>query len=155
MWLSSDMARSRCEALDSGWNQLVRARCFSCSVGERGTLPGGICFSNFGMPQSMVACKTCSCFEAVAIAIYMTPGALLFSEHIDACVTKSSEELMFTSSRLVSLNLLLFCEYRSLRVPLAVTATSALFPGLGWKGPKACTRVFSCLYEFCSRIAGP
>lgn len=54
------------------------------------------------------------------------------SEQMDACVTRSSDELKLSSSRLVSCVLLLFCEKKSLSTPLAVTHSNALFSGLGW-----------------------
>lgn len=82
--------------------------------------------------------------------------AILLSEHNEAWVMTSSEEVtLSTSSTEVSSTRLLFCENKSLRVPLVVTHKKALFPGLGCQGPKAGDIVCSYLYSDCINVAGP
>lgn len=61
---------------------------------------------------------------------------LLLSEHMDACVIRSSLLLILSMSSDVSSTRLLFCEKKSFAWPFAVTHTSALFEGFGWNGPK-------------------
>ncbi len=56
----------------------------------------------------------------------------LFSEHSEACVIKSSDVDMLSSSSAVSCTLLLFCEKKSFREPLVVTQSRLLLAEFGW-----------------------
>ena len=67
----------------------------------------------------------------------------LLSEHIEAWVMRSSEALMFSSSRVVSSTLPLFCGQKSFKTPLSVVQSNALLAGLGCQGPKAWTKELS------------
>lgn len=95
-------------------SQLVTAKCRVLIDGFRGTLSGCVLLSGgFGAPQSIKARTVRSCLDVVANAINKVPvppklkvsscyiGAskrIPLSEQIAACVIKSSEETMLSSS---------------------------------------------------------
>jgi hypothetical protein len=62
---------------------------------------------------------------------------ILLSEHNEAWVTRSSEEVTLSSSMAVSSGRWLFAVKNSLREPFVVTHNKALLAGVGCQGPEA------------------
>ena len=59
-------------------------------------------------------------------------GLSRLSEHKEACVMRSSDEVTLSSSIAVSSRRALFWVKKSLREPFVVTHKKALLAGLGW-----------------------